>query len=274
MMSYFDAHVHLQESRNIQNVLREAKSKKIFGFICNAKNEKEWQTVMDLSRLDQGIKACVGIHPKAAVTVEPGFERRLEKLLSCNPELMVGETGLESAYAQSVQEFEIQKLVFRKQLEIAYHFHRPIHIHCGKNDIREMMSVLRTSLKPDHFVMHSHHGNPDLIPELISMGAYLSYSPLTLLDGCVKMRACLAATPSSRLLAESDAPYLSEAPMCLPELVHHMAFVRKENEQDLSEKLVRNVQTLLTSYEGGLERYLGRNTGPVVHMPGQSKIHI
>lgn len=239
-MNYVDSHVHLQECSQPELVLQQAVAAGVKTFVCNAIAESDWPKVMDLGEKHPEVRVCLGIHPMSMLDLHKGWDKHLEILLRKNPQFMVGETGLD----KTLPKFERQQEVFAKQLLLAQKLRRPVHLHCYKA-WPEMMTALRSCHLEAGFIMHSHHGDASLIPELVERGAYLSYSTLLEREECKKVRECLRATPANRLLIESDAPDLASSPTEIPRLLRNMAKIRNENPEILSRQIRQNLNDFL-----------------------------
>jgi TatD DNase family protein len=122
----------------------------------------------------------------------------------------VGEIGLD----RNRQPFDkqAQEHAFRAQLEVARRHRRPAMIHCVRS-WGWMMDVLRSEDSlPQGFLMHAYGGSSDLIPELVDMGAYISFSGKVLEPNYERARVALKAMPLDRLLLETDGPCLIPPP--------------------------------------------------------------
>ena len=204
-MEFFDAHVHLQTLDNLPELMEQAKQAGFVGFICNSTSPADWDKVLEISEVYEGVYPCLGVHPLYVENLPSDWLSRLEELLRGHPTAMVGEIGLDKNGA----DLDFQEKVFRAQLELANDLGCPAHIHCVRSWDR-LFHVFKTEKDkgkmPPMIVSHSHHGDKDWIPMLIKeYNAYFSYSSIFVPDNRPKVRACLKATPLDRLLIESDA---------------------------------------------------------------------
>lgn len=96
---------------------------------------------------------------------------------------------------------------------------------------------------PPKILSHSHHGNAELIPELLEKyNMYFSYSSIVVPDTHPKIQACLRATPLDRLLVESDSPDLALEPACVVGLVKKMSVLTGHEESFLKQVLFHNAK--------------------------------
>lgn len=247
MQNYIDAHAHLQDMPDLDTEMKNALSAGVTGFLCNATHEGDWQRVIQISKQYAGVSVCLGVHPWFLGTLTPGWEKRLEQLLKENPSFMVGEIGLDKIKADQdpvVSSLDHQERVMRIQMDLAAQYNRPFQMHCVRAWDR-IMHILKRNQRPAFFLSHSHHGHPALVPQLVEMGGYLSYSAIFVPQDRKKVRACLQTTPLERLLVESDYPDLAPSPAALPELVKKMAVVRQQDEAVLRQALYENTKRFL-----------------------------
>ena len=235
-----DAHVHLQffdgnvlmkdghPTPSLKQVIEDAQNAGIRHFVCNATCENDWQKVIDISQQYPGVHVALGIHPWYMHTLKPGWDERLEALLSKNSTFMVGEIGLDTRKSdmymhtptagyqfrpdsEQVRDMWTQTNVFRRQLELAHKYNRPAMVHCGKKNWDKMKTALQLQkeVMPPCIVSHSHHGDANLTKYLAKeYNAYFSFSPLITWENCIKVRAGLQYVLENcpdRLLFESDA---------------------------------------------------------------------
>ncbi len=246
-MVYCDAHTHLQDIKDLPAAMVRAKECGVAEFICNATHEADWQKVIDISRKYPNVSVVVGVHPWFLHTLTDGWDERLEQILKDNPAFMVGEIGLDKVRADNdphVFGLDNQERVMRIQLDLAAKYNRPFHMHCVRAWDR-ILHILKTNKRPPVFVSHSHHGNAGLIPDMVEMGAYFSYSAVFLPENRIKVRKCVQETPIDRILVESDAPDLVTEPAGVSELVSAMAVLRKEDPTALTKHIYRNFKELI-----------------------------
>ena len=99
---------------------------------------------------------------------------------------------------------------------------------------------------PPKLLMHSHHGNADLIPLLIEKyNAYFSYSAIFVPENRVKIRACMKATPLNRIMIESDAPDLTAEPSDIVALTEKMSVITGHKKDVLTKALFENTKEFI-----------------------------
>lgn len=178
-----DAKDFTEETYNkIKNWAREYKIKGSGGQWVKGSNEKN------------GLNRLNGYHP---------LEPFLPKIVA------IGETGLDYHYDNSPR--EIQRDVFRKQLELAGELGLPVIIH-SRESKKDTLEILKES-GINRGVMHCFSGDMDMAERVMEMGLYISIAgPVTFKNA--KNLGWIAKTiPDDYLLIETDAPYLAPGPL-------------------------------------------------------------
>lgn len=206
MPVWTDSHCHLQEALlgDSERLIEAMKSVGITTAVVNATGEADWATVEDLAKRYQGlVLPAYGIHPWQAHTASPGWQERLRCLLEKYPHASVGECGLDLWVDEP--SLEIQRGVFRDQLELASALARPVTIHCLKA-WAALFEVFAESPPPPRFLMHSYGGSIEIARRLIPLGAYFSVSGHFLHPRKAAVLEVFRQLPRDRILLETDAP--------------------------------------------------------------------
>ncbi len=234
MMKYIDAHCHILDVAR----MRDAAACGVDGFIVNATDTSNWATVIEIAQRDN-VYGAIGVYSLCVSNLPDNWDEQLMENLKANPELMVGEIGLDKRHP----DIEAQDSVFRRQLQIAHDMGRVAHIHCvgawGK-----VMDILRTNELPSAMVFHAFSGAPELVRELTNMGIYFSFGPDVCNTQYARMRAAVTTVPESRILAESDTPHRL-SPDSVPNTVAEIAKLRGVDVEQMAETIYNNTLRLL-----------------------------
>ncbi len=240
-MKFIDTHIHLQDYKQTYatQIIRRAMEKGVEKFVCAGTSPADWESVEKLC-LDfpDIIIPAFGIHPWYAAEAPAGWKRQLENLLEKYPEACVGECGLDGA---GKRETVPQLPVFEYQTELARRHNRPLLLHAVKcqNELNNWWKKL-----PPRTVFHSYNGRREVLKQIVSAGAYVSFSfsILSNRDG----EELLKMVPSDKILLETDGPYQSPLPdeetkpERLPELALFLAGLRNEDEKAFAARTYRN----------------------------------
>lgn len=208
----FDAHCHLHLKAfdaDRPEVLREARDAGVRGFLSCAVDDGDWNAAVALSRREGDVFAGIGIHPLALTRwpAEDDGEKllRMADFIRANREdvSMVGECGLDARIADRVP-LERQVRTLEGQLKVAQGFGLPVAIHC----VRAMDALEATlrRLQGLKGILHAFGGSLEQARTFMGLGdfAFSFGGALTLPSR--KRQRLVQGLPSSRILAETDAP--------------------------------------------------------------------
>ena len=202
-----DMHLHLQDIPDLhmcKSVLALAQDLRVGQFVCNGTRPEDWPAVEKFSQEDRRVVPFFGVHPWYVGKLPVDWYKTLEDFLKRNPAAGVGEVGLDKARNMDLAR---QTEVFHRQLEIAGRLARPLAIHCVRA-WSDLVNVLKRSLPPrTRFMVHSFQGSSQVLKDLLSLGAYISFSWKSLQRDSEESIALMRGVPLDRLLLETDFPY-------------------------------------------------------------------
>jgi TatD DNase family protein len=205
-----DTHCHLfyeDLKNNLSDVLKRAEELGVNRFICVATNMEDARECLLLGETHDNIFASVGVHPHDAKDAPEDFVDQIYDLMTFDSMVAVGEMGLD--YFRKISDPEIQKDVFRTQMEIAQELNKPIIFHNRDAD-QDMIKILKEF--PDvRGVAHCFSSNLETANAFLDLGYYISFSGnLTFKNSHLPEVA--KELPLDRILVETDSPYLSPVP--------------------------------------------------------------
>ncbi len=170
----------------------------------------------------------VGVHPwHAAECALPSAE----EIMKADA---VGEIGLDKACGV---DFEMQRALFVKQLELAERFEKPVVLHCVRA-FEEVMTLLeRHTLRAVLF--HGFIGSREQAARAVKKGYYLSFGART--EGSNKTIEALRETPLERLFVETD-----EADTTIEAMYLTIARLRGTEVEELEEATAENYKRIFT----------------------------
>jgi len=205
-----DAHNHLQDIRFDglrADIIKTIQKAGITRCVINGTRPSDWPEVARLATNHPDlIIPSFGLHPwhLSEIQSNPNWLGQLKHLLDTTPNACLGECGLDRGMAD--YDIAQQTEVFTTQLRLAAARNLPISIHCVRA-WGHLIDVLESTPLPTRgFLLHSYGGSAELIPRLVKLGAYFSFSGAILHPHKQKARDTLAQVPANRLLIETDAP--------------------------------------------------------------------
>lgn len=209
-MRLYDTHCHLQDERlapELDSVIRRAEAVGVLRLRCCGTVEADWQAVGRLAVRFPAVRPAYGLHPWFVAGRTPAWENLLRARLLAEPNSIVGEIGLDHAIEPANR--TDQETVFLQHLQLAAELNRAVTIHC-RRAWGAMLNLLRAlDPLPPALVFHSFSGDAELIPLLVKLNGYFSFSGSLTRQGNRRGHASAQLVPADRLLLESDCPDLS-----------------------------------------------------------------
>ena len=195
----------------------------------------------------QGLPDGAPLDPDTALTAleawvnDPAL-RKADKIVA------IGEAGLDY-YWQPVNK-DLQRVFFEGQLEIARRTGLPVIIH----DRDAHGDCFETVLKyPDvRGVFHCYSGSAEMAKELSRRGWYIAFGGTSTFPTANRVRDAVAAVSLSRLLLETDCPYMAPVPFrgkinhsgLIPHIAEVIAPLHGVTVEALSEAVNANAEAL------------------------------
>ncbi|XP_065067885.1 putative deoxyribonuclease TATDN3 isoform X3 [Rhopilema esculentum] len=172
---------------------------------------KDFSIVLELSTRYPGfIHPCVGAHPvqegNRSVSLKE-FEKT-EEFVRQNAKLLVGigEVGLDFTpyIIKSPKDKEIQREVFKRQIQLAKDFSLPLNVH-SRSAGRPVIDILIQEGAKD-VVLHAFDGKPSVAMKGVDAGYFFSVPPSVIRSE--QKQRLIKQIPLANLLLETDAPAL------------------------------------------------------------------
>jgi TatD DNase family protein len=202
-----DTHAHLDACADPPEVvLDRARAAGVSRVLTVATTVDGARAALELARREDGVSAIVGIHPHEAGGSEPSRLAELRALLDDERAVAVGETGLD--FYRDYAPGQAQLGLFEAQLALAEEVGKAVVIHC-----RDAEEPVRAALEAfaGTVVLHCF-SSPGLLDPALDRGWYVSFAGNVTFPRADDLREAAARVPAERILAETDAPYLSPQP--------------------------------------------------------------
>ena len=209
-----DSHCHLtcpELRKDISAVLDRARKAGITRMLTVGQGLEDSLAAIKLAQKNPDIFAAIGFGPHGTEQVSPSDLKKLAELAAVPKVVALGETGLDYYYDRPSR--DIQRAVFTQQVILAGELNLPLIIHCRDawDDCLTILDEHSTTDTPG--VFHCYTGSPELVPNLIERGFYISFAGMVTFKNADPCRASAKLVPLDRLLIETDSPYLSPEPM-------------------------------------------------------------
>ena len=208
---YFDTHAHYDSSKfsgDRDEVIRSAYQSGVSLIVDPGDTLERSRNTVALANQYDFIYAAVGVHPEEYETWTDDTVAHLRELARNSKVVAIGEIGLD--YYWDKEHKELQKQMFRAQIELALELDLPIIVH-DREAHGDCFSIV-CDYPQLRGVFHCYSGSADMAKELIKRGWYLGFDgPITYKNN-QKAMVVLAVTPLDRIVLETDSPYLSPVP--------------------------------------------------------------
>lgn len=233
MSKMMDGHIHV--TKELLPYLQGVRC------IANADSPEEYRFLKKAAM--SGMVISAGIHPwKADVTSWRDMEPVLKEVA------VIGEIGLDSEWCSV--DMKVQRLVFRRQLELASMRCTPVVLHT-KGMEREILDTIRQY--PNRYLVHWYACN-EWVQEYIDYGCWFTVGPDVAKDLTVEHLA--RSVPLDRLLIESDgvegiawgqgiALSPAEYPRAMERHLQTVAALRGVEDSVLAAQMEQNVEAFL-----------------------------
>ena len=211
LQGIFDSHAHYDDEKFQED--REALLSSLFaGPICGIINIgadlESSRKSLELAARWPKVYAAVGVHPHEAQDVPGDYLQQLRKMAGEKKVVAIGEIGLDYHYDLSPR--DVQRKVFEEQLILAGELGLPVVIH-SREATQDTMELLR-AYRPKG-VVHCFSGSAQTAREVEQLGMYLGFTGAVTFKNAHKPLEAMAAVSPSRLLLETDCPYMAPVPL-------------------------------------------------------------
>lgn len=243
----FDTHVHLnaeQFEEDLTEVINRALEAGVERMLVVGFDRPTIQKAMELVEAYDFLYASVGWHPVDAIDMTDEDLLWIEELTAHPKVVALGEMGLDYYWDKSPK--EVQKEVFRRQIQLAKKVKLPIIIHN-----REATADIITILKEEGAgevggIMHCFSGSAETAMECIKLNFLISLGGPVTFKNAKKPKEVAKEVPLDKLLIETDCPYLAPHPYRGKR--NEPAYVRLVAEQiaELKEISIEEVERITT----------------------------
>ena len=121
--------------------------------------------------------------------------------------------GLDYYWHKEEREHEIQKKMFRAQMEIAREEKMPFMIH-SRDAARDTLELVKECMKEGMHggIIHCFSYGKEMAREYLNMGLYLGIGGVVTFKNAKKLKEVVEYAPLEQLVLETDSPYLSPEP--------------------------------------------------------------
>lgn len=275
---FIDTHLHVADSQydaDREAVIARARNAKVETLIEIAESPQTWEAAIALAEKYPFIYASLGIHPhhahEAGPDQWPALEEKLRRLLKHPKVVAVGEFGID--YFRMRNTREQQHFIFRKQLELAREFNKPIVIHCRENerpqggetpidgahaDVQAGLlefypdKHLPIEIARPHGVIHCFSGTWADAQTYMMQGFLLGVDAPVTYPSSKTLQQNVQRMPLQRMVLETDSPYLPpqsqrgqrNEPLAIPVIAEAIGELKRKSTADVAHQTSLNARAL------------------------------
>ena len=241
-----DTHCHINDikyDKDVKEVISRAVKSGVGKMICVGTDLKTSERALELANQYTEIYATVGYHPHESKDAQRGYLYEFEEM-SKNPKVVaIGESGLD--YHYNISPKNIQKKIFREQIELSQDIGLPIIMH-NRNSKEDLLSIIElTNL--DYGVVHCFSENWEVAKKLTSKNIKLSFTGMVTF---VKdpIYEVLEKIDLKDFFLETDSPYLAPTPhrgkrnepSLIKFIADYIADVKQISSEEIIEQTTKN----------------------------------
>jgi TatD DNase family protein len=207
-------------------------------------NSSKTSTILAYSK--DFIYASVGIHPHDAKDCEISS---IEELLKMDRVVALGEIGLD--YYRNFSPKTVQKDCFEKQLDLYFRYKKPLILHI-RDAYDEAYSILKSRSNSYRGVLHAFDSDYSTAKKFLDLGFHIGIGGMIAYKKKDYLREAVRIIPLSKILLETDCPYLSPTPMrgkrnepsFLKYVIDVISDIKKSNISDIDKETTFNSKKL------------------------------
>ncbi|NLG32765.1 MAG: TatD family hydrolase [Syntrophomonadaceae bacterium] len=249
-----DSHAHLQDEQfadDLDSVLKNSWDSGLEKIVCIGYDYDSSRKAVELSTQYEQIYAVIGVHPHNAKDLNEEVIAKLFKLAKHGKVVAIGEIGLD--YYRNLSTPEQQRKAFITQIKVAHELNKPVVIH-DRDAHQEVISIIKKEKAgKNQGIMHCYSGHVPLALELMREGFFISIAGPVTYKNAKKTQEVAAKISISRLLIETDCPYLApepkrgtrNEPANVKYVAAKIAEIRRQTVEEISYQTNLNIKNVL-----------------------------
>lgn len=245
---FIDTHCHIVSEYydNIENVIKNAIDNGVLKIIVNGYNMQSNREVLELVKKYDIVYGALGIQPEELYDYNDNSLKFIEEHINDEKIIAVGEIGLDYHYNT---DRNLQKELFKRQLEIAYKYDKPVIIH-SRDCIQETYNILKKSKVKG--TMHCYSGSKEMALEFIKIGFSIGIGGVSTFKNAKNIVDVIKYIPLEYIILETDSPYLTpepyrgkkNEPMYIPIIAKRVADIKGLDIKEIERATTDNARRL------------------------------
>lgn len=277
----YDNHAHLEfadgnNPLDYREHLDRASSVGVRGVVQVGTDLETSRWSAEIAGREPRVLAAVALHPNEAPELAASGQlddqlAEIDALAGLPRVRAVGETGLDFYRTAEGDGRAAQYSSFEAHIEIAKRHGLAMQIH-DRDAHAEVVETLRRVGAPDKTVFHCFSGDAEFAKLVADAGWYLSFAGTVTFKNAGALREALEVIPRSRILIETDAPFLTpqpfrgraNSPYLIPYTLRAMAEHLQTDASMLAAQITSNTEDVYGTWDS--EPVDPEQTGPFAEL--------
>lgn len=246
---YIDTHCHVLNEYydDIEMVISECRNNDIEKIIVNGCDINSNREVLELVSKYDIVYGAIGFHPTELDDFKEKYFKFLEDNLD-NPKIVaVGEIGLDYHYDNTDKEKQVY--IFKKQLDIASKYNKPIIVH-SRDSIQDTYNILKKYRLTGS--IHCFSGSVEMAREFVKIGYKLGIGGIITYKNAKTIKEVVKDIDLSYILLETDSPYLTpslyrgedNSPKYIPIIANEIASIKGISNKEVAVTTTANAEAI------------------------------
>jgi len=205
-----DTHCHVLSEYydDIDELILRIRESGVDKIIVNGTDMKSNLEVLNLVKKYDIVYGAIGFHPTELANFDNKNFEWLEEHIYDDKIVAIGEIGLDYHYDNT--DIKLQKDAFKRQLDIAKKYHKPVIVH-SRDAIQDTYDIL-TNYKLSGSI-HCFSGSLEMAIKFIKIGFFIGIGGVATYKNAKNIINVIENIPIEYILLETDAPYLTPEPL-------------------------------------------------------------
>lgn len=251
---YIDVHCHLDFATygDVGELVKRCEDSGVERIITVGFDLASSYLAAELAEKYGGVYFTAGFHPTELKSYNEGDLDKIAGLCAHKKCVALGEIGLDYHYPDTDK--ELQRRVFLEQLRLADSLNMPVQIH-SRDCAEDMLTLLKDNahLLNNGALMHCYSHSTEMAEEFLKLGMHFSFGGASTWKGSKKAKRTIETLPFSRILTETDSPYMPPAsaygtfpntPLAIPEILRSIADIKGVTVEEAQKCVEENARLL------------------------------
>ena len=254
----FDTHAHYDDKAfeaDRDELLNSIEENGIGHIVNVCASIGEFQRTISLTEKYPFVYGAVGVHPDDADKMTQETLDEIRRLSRLEKVVAIGEIGLDYYWHKEEAEHQVQKEMFRAQMEIAREEKLPFMIH-SRDAVQDTLEIVREYMNGSMYggIIHCFSYGKEIAQEYLKMGLYLGIGGVVTFKNAKKLKEVAEIAPLEQIVLETDCPYMAPEPFRgtrnssrnLPYVAKALAEIKGITPEEVIDVTEKNAKKLLS----------------------------